>query len=463
MLGGTLALAAIWMTLAWATLFSSYFGDSEATRTGNLQTLHERGRTEIELVHNGERGVAGTSPTLLPRGGLTARFEDVPREHAEDEFSLNLHFSEPISMTGERLRIHGLQVLSGYATAVEQVDDRADLWSVTIAPDGRSSVQVGLVGELRCWHPGAICTRHLIPLTNLPTATVPGPPLTVEFLGAPEHHSGLHRIPVQLAFSEPLLVSHRTLGELGLEAEAGSVERVSRVNGRHDLWEVVLVPRSSDDLVLSLEPASACPAEESGCLDLRRIAGSPVLRIPPATIHLTFDDGPDPSTTPIILDILARYDARATFFVVGRSVASFPELIERMVSEGHTLANHTWAHDDLLRLSEEEVVQTLLRTQAALGEHATPCFRPPNYRFDDNTVRQAAALGLRMVLNTGITDDWRRPGADVIAANIVASARPNVILVLHDGGGARSQTIEGLNWAMNTLSKQRYAFEPVCE
>ena len=463
MLGGTVALAAIWMTFAWAILFSSQFGDSEAPRTDTQQTSHEGGRTEVNLIHGGGQGVEETWTRFRVIRGLTARFEDVPREHAGDEFSFKLRFSEPITLTGEQLRTYGLRVLSGYATAVEQVGDRADLWSVTLAPDGKSSVRIGLVGEPRCRRPGAICTRHLIPLTNLPTATVPGPPVSVEFLGAPEHHSGLERIPVLLAFSEPILVSRGKPGDLGLKAEAGSIERVSRVDGRHDLWEVVLVPKTSDDLVLSLEPPSVCSAEHSGCLDLHRVAGSPVLRVPPATIHLTFDDGPDPFTTPLILDILALYNAKATFFVVGRSVASFPELIDRMVSEGHTLANHTWAHDDLLRLNEEEVVQTLLRTQAALGEHATPCFRPPNYRFNDNTVRQAAALGLRMILNTGITDDWRRPGADVIAANIVASAKPNVILVLHDGDGARGQTIEGLNSALNILSGQRYAFEPVCQ
>ena len=144
-------------------------------------------------------------------------------------------------------------------------------------------------------------------------------------------------------------------------------------------------------------------------------------------------------------------------------MAAFPELIERIISEGHTLANHTWAHDDLLGLSEEAFDQTLLRTQQALGEHATPCFRPPYYRFDDETVKRAAKLGLRMILNTGDTSDWRLPGAEVISANIIAAARPNAILVLHDGGGDRSQTILALESALTVLRLKRYAFEPVCE
>jgi len=409
MLGGTVALAAIWMALAWITLVSTQFVSPEPPRTMTHHALSDGNRAGISVLRGGEQAAAGTATTLRPTVGLTARFEDVPQEHAEAPFSLNLRFSEPVALSGEQLRTHALQALSGYVTAVEPVDDRSDLWNVSVAPDGRSSVRISLNSRNRCGQPGAICTQHSIPLANRPTATVPGPPLSVEFLDATEYHSGLDRIPVQFVFSEPLLVRSRTLAILGLQAGAASLDRLRRIDDQQDGWEAVLIPESSDDLVLTVEAAAACLGDDPGCLELRRLEGSSSLRIPPATIHLTFDDGPEPATTPAILDILARYDARATFFVVGRSVAAFPELIERMVNEGHTLGNHTWKHDDLLQLSADEVIETLWRTQLALGEHATPCFRPPFYRFNAEIVNLAASLGLRMILNTGDTDDWTRP------------------------------------------------------
>jgi len=463
MLGGTLALAAIWMTFAWATLVGAQTAGPQPARVISQQVSNDDDQMSDSLGPGGDRADPGVGGALRPKQVLTAQFEDVPQEHSTAGFSLRLRFSQPIALTGETLRTQALTVTAGIATSVEQVAGRWDLWNVDVVPDGMSSVQIALSGARPCAVSGSVCTHFSIPLSNLARAIVPGPPLSAEFLEAPEYHSGHDRIPIRIGFSEPVFVQARTLEEHGLRVVSGQLDHLRRIEDRHDVWEVVLIPESSEDLVLTLEASAACPAEHPGCLELRRIPVAHSLQMPPATIHLTFDDGPDPFNTPVILDILAQHDARATFFVVGRSVTYFPELIERMVREGHTLANHTWAHDDLLGMSDAAVARTLLRTQAALGDHATPCFRPPNYRFDQNTVRQAAALGLEMVLNTGVTDDWRRPGADVIAANIVASAKPNAILVLHDGGRGRGQTIEGLRAAMKILSSQRYVFEPVCK
>lgn len=406
---------------------------------------------------------AGPAQRPRLRSTLSAQFEEVPINHHGDEFSLKLRFSDPVTASADDLRAHALRLTGGYLTSLAPSDGRADVWEATIVPDGRSSVHIRLAGARGCADSGSICTQHFIPLSNQPEATVPGPPVVAEFRNLPDHHSGLDRIPVRIALSEPIFAGIRTIADLGLQARGGRVEQLRRVDTRLDQFEATLIPASSDDLVLSFRASSDCPADDIACLELRRIADTQTISIAPATIHLTFDDGPDPFNTPLILDILKRYNAGATFFVVGRSVNSFPELIERIVSEGHTLANHTWAHDDLLRLTEAEVARTLLRTQAALGEHATACFRPPYYRYNEQTVQRAAALGLRMVLNTGVTDDWKRPGAEVIAANIIASAGPNVILVLHDGGRERGQTIEALEIALRHLSEQRYIFEPVCE
>lgn len=421
MLGGTAALAAIWLLLGVATL-------------SNWQ-----------------------SPAL------TARFEAAPTEHDETAFSVLLRFTEPVLRGADTLNSDVLTVTSGTLAAVRRVGDRSDLWVVEIVPDGRSTVGIRLNPDWGCSGPRAVCTQHLVPLSNRPEATVLGPPVTAAFLDAIDHHSGLDRVAVRIGLSEPIATSGHAFATLALGVSGGRVEGMRKVDDGGELWEATMVPATGDDLVLSLAPPSACAVGDLNCLNLRRLAGGASLTIPPATIHVTFDDGPHPINTPVILDILKRHDARATFFVVGRAVDAYPELIQRIVSEGHTLANHTWAHDDLIGLSEEEFDRTLLRTQRALGEHATPCFRPPNLRFDDNTVRRAANLGLRMILNTGDTRDWRRPGAAVIGASIIAAAEPGAILVLHDGGGDRSQTIRALDTALTYLRLKRYAFEPVCE
>ena len=288
------------------------------------------------------------------------------------------------------------------------------------------------------------------------------PSVRAELSGAPEHHSGLDRVVIRLSLSEPISASEEVLRR-AFEIDGGRLELLLTVEGRADLWDVVLIPESSADLVVRFVPPAGCTVDDQECLELLRVSNSPSLTVPPATMHFTFDDGPNPNSTPFILDILKRYNARATFFVVGRLAAAFPQLIERIVNEGHTLANHTWAHDDLVELSEEEFDRTLLRTQRTLGAHATHCFRPPNFRYNSGTVERAAKLGLQIVFATGDTDDWRRPGADVITANILASAKPNAILVLHDGGGDRSQMLEALEASLSELSAQRYVFEPVCE
>ncbi len=394
---------------------------------------------------------------------LTAEFEDVPSEHGGDAFSLLLRFSDPLKAGPATLGMSALRVTGGHPISAQRVDGRSDLWNLRVMPDGRSSIRVRLVGGSDCNRDAAICTQHEVPLSNRPEVTVPGPAVTAEFSGAPEHHSGLDRVDFEISFSEPISISTRTLGEKVLSVRGGRVDQVRRVGGRSDLWQATVIPESSDDLVVTLNTTPNCAGRDSACLELHRLSGPSRLTIPPATIHLTFDDGPSPKNTPVVLDILKRHNARATFFVVGRSAVAFPEVIDRIVSEGHTLANHTWAHDDLLRLSEQGVIATLQRTQHALGEHATPCFRPPNYRFNQETVRQAASIGLTMILNTGETADWRRPGADAITANIIASAKPNVILVLHDGPGDRSQMLQALDASLTYLRAQRYAFEPVCE
>ena len=181
-----------------------------------------------------------------------------------------------------------------------------------------------------------------------------------------------------------------------------------------------------------------------------------------SVVHLTFDDGPHTTYTPQVLDILARHSARATFFVLGALAERYPDLVARIVADGHTVANHSWNHGDLAGLPRLSFDDTIGRTQAVLADDATPCLRPPYGSTDAFTREWASALGLDLVLWTVDTNDWRRPGTQVIADRIVRGATDKAIILMHDAGGNRTQTVQGLELALNRLSDRGLRFEPVC-
>ena len=179
-------------------------------------------------------------------------------------------------------------------------------------------------------------------------------------------------------------------------------------------------------------------------------------------VHLTFDDGPSPDYTPQILDVLARHDARATFFVVGSLAQAYPDIIQRIAAEGHTIANHAWNHEDLAGMSRAEFDETISRTQAVLGDLAAPCLRPPYGSIDAFTREWAASHGLTLITWDASPRDWLRPPAEEIADYIVKWARPGVVLLMHDGGGDRSRTVQGLDMALERLADRGLRYEPVC-
>jgi peptidoglycan-N-acetylglucosamine deacetylase len=166
---------------------------------------------------------------------------------------------------------------------------------------------------------------------------------------------------------------------------------------------------------------------------LSPIAGSIVAaRTAERRIALTFDDGPDPATTPAILDVLARHGMRATFFLVGERAARHPDLVRRIAGEGHEIGNHSWDHPSLPTLPSRAVADQLRRTRAALAPHGEALMRPP---FGNQTLRTwlaARRLGYRVVIWTVMGEDWRDDAAETIAGRILARAAPGAIVLLHD-------------------------------
>lgn len=183
---------------------------------------------------------------------------------------------------------------------------------------------------------------------------------------------------------------------------------------------------------------------------------------PPPVVYLTFDDGPHPVHTPEVLDLLARYGAQATFFVVGRMVQRFPELTQRIVDEGHTLANHTWNHENLAKLSRAAFDRTIARTQEVLGGRAAACLRPPYGAIDGPGREWAAAHGLDVILWDVSGADWLGLTSEDIARRVLRGAYDGSVVMLHDGGGDRSRTVRALEPILEGLSERGMRFRPLC-
>jgi cellulose synthase/poly-beta-1,6-N-acetylglucosamine synthase-like glycosyltransferase/peptidoglycan/xylan/chitin deacetylase (PgdA/CDA1 family) len=189
------------------------------------------------------------------------------------------------------------------------------------------------------------------------------------------------------------------------------------------------------------------------------------------TVALTFDDGPDPTWTPRILDVLRRHQVPATFFVVGAAAAAHPDLIRAEVAAGHEVGAHTFTHTDLGAASTLRATAELTLTQTALAGAAginTRLLRLP-YSSSAAAVaarevpaaRRAGRLGYVLVFATEDGEDWRRPGPAVIAAHSTPLPGQGGVVLLHDGGGDRSQTVDALDRLITTLQGRGYRFTTV--
>ncbi|MFN2219080.1 MAG: polysaccharide deacetylase family protein [Anaerolineae bacterium] len=186
-------------------------------------------------------------------------------------------------------------------------------------------------------------------------------------------------------------------------------------------------------------------------------------------LYLTFDDGPGGYTRQV-LDLLSQYGGMATFFVLGQTVDAEPDLVRAEVQGGHQLGNHTYSHASLEGISsadfmaEVEGTRQIILTTAGdlfpLGEDVR-YLRPPYGAADANTRQYAANLGYTVVLWDIDPQDWRRAGPEVIADHVVGEAYPGAIVLLHDGGGERSQTVAALGMILQRLSGQGYVFRSV--
>jgi peptidoglycan/xylan/chitin deacetylase (PgdA/CDA1 family) len=181
------------------------------------------------------------------------------------------------------------------------------------------------------------------------------------------------------------------------------------------------------------------------------------------SVALTFDGGPSGYTRQIDR-ILQRKHVRASFFWVGSRVSGWEKVVRRVSRQGHEIANHSWFHDDLTKLPPDEVRRQLSRTNRLLsrltGERPR-LFRPPYGAVNGRLRALAADLEMRTVLWNVDSLDWTGPGCEAIAARVRRQVRHRSIVLLHDGGGDRRQTVCALPRIIRDLRSRGYRFVTV--
>ncbi|WP_318199599.1 polysaccharide deacetylase family protein [Streptomyces sp. SCL15-4] len=268
--------------------------------------------------------------------------------------------------------------------------------------------------------------------------------------GLTVHRADPHLLPGRPGFGS---VPARAIAEAG-RSRLPSLTRLVRTRGTQtgreeeiDSWIA-----SSHDALARLTRAGQ--AVSHGSRDRREVA-------------LTFDDGPLPPYTGQVLDVLERYGVPGTFFCVGMNARAYPEELARMREQGHTVANHTWSHPFLPELERSQLTEQLERTREALAEASgappSRLFRPPYGARTPEVLDWLAQTGSRVALWDVAPDDWTMPGADTIARIILDQVRPGSVVLLHDGGGDRSQTVAALPAVIEGLLADGYRFVGVEE
>jgi len=190
---------------------------------------------------------------------------------------------------------------------------------------------------------------------------------------------------------------------------------------------------------------------------------NPVATLPASAgncVALTFDDGPDPATTPAVLDILAEEDVPATFFVVGSKAAAHPDVIRRALAQGMGIGIHGWDHVGMAERDRQFVVDQLTRTLEVLWSlDADPClFRPTYGQLNDTMFDVADQLGLTTVKWDVAPRDWSAPGVEEVVSRVIDAVKAGSIVLMHDCGPGTDDTIAALPKIICGLRENGFTF-----
>jgi peptidoglycan-N-acetylglucosamine deacetylase len=181
----------------------------------------------------------------------------------------------------------------------------------------------------------------------------------------------------------------------------------------------------------------------------------------PKVIALTIDDGPSPVYTPQVLKLLEKYDVKATFSMIGKNVSYYPSVARDVAAAGHTIINHTWDHANLTELrapaQRTEIARATDAIHGAVGVHPR-MFRAPYGAWSKETLAYCAQEQLTPLDWSVDPRDWSRPGVKEIVTTIMKTTKTGSIILEHDGGGDRSQTVAALKLVIPRLLGEGYEF-----
>ncbi|HEY0696248.1 MAG TPA: polysaccharide deacetylase family protein [Micromonospora sp.] len=195
------------------------------------------------------------------------------------------------------------------------------------------------------------------------------------------------------------------------------------------------------------------PAEAGGPFGARQTTGT-------SDVALTFDDGPDPTWTPQVLALLRAAGVQATFCLVGSNAQQHPDLVRAIAADGHTLCNHSWSHDLRLGTRSPAVIRDELNRTTSVIQAAVPgariaYFRAPGGNWNPTLVTIARQLGMTSLHWAVDPRDWERPGSQAVVDFVASGTVAGSIVLLHDGGGDRGQTVAALGKLLPEL-RQRF-------
>ncbi|WP_436628205.1 polysaccharide deacetylase family protein [Bacillus thuringiensis] len=184
-------------------------------------------------------------------------------------------------------------------------------------------------------------------------------------------------------------------------------------------------------------------------------------------IAFTFDDGPNDIYTPQILEVLEQYDAKATFFMIGFRIQQAPQLVKTVLNNGHEIGNHTMNHVYAQNKSPKKIQNDILEGQKYIEKWSKSplLFRPPGGYINDTVLTTVKQQGGQIVLWSWHQDprDWSNPGVHTIANHVIKNARNGDIVLLHDGGGNRRQTVAALKIILPNLQEKGFQFVKVSD
>ncbi|MGI6250536.1 MAG: polysaccharide deacetylase family protein [Anaerolineaceae bacterium] len=189
-------------------------------------------------------------------------------------------------------------------------------------------------------------------------------------------------------------------------------------------------------------------------------------------VYLTFDDGPDPHWTPKIQEQLNRFQAKGTFFVIGRNVVTFPDVVAKLAQDGNTFGNHSFSHQHIAGFGYNDFYAEVANTTSALKSAlqadpelvklVTPCLRPPFGEVSPSLYQHAGQMGYAISMWDIDTHDWMGISDQSILTEVLANLQPHKIILFHDGGVDRENTVQALGLVLHELTQLGYTFQPLC-